>query len=151
MIRRAFKLFMFASAIGLGGMIAWGTFHETVTGSGVPATEERSVGAVTEVILSGVGNLTVVQGEVPGLSVTADDNVLPLLETETSGRKLTIGTKTGYSIRANPDQLHPHHSQTGKAEHFGLGQREGRAVDRRQCLGPRVRVRQRGLARGYLP
>lgn len=99
MFRRAFKLFMFASALGLGGMIAWATFHETVTGSGVPATDERSVGSVTEVALTGIGNLTVVQGDVPGLSVTADDNVLPLLETETSGRKLTIRTKTGYSIR----------------------------------------------------
>jgi hypothetical protein len=96
---RVFKFLLFASALGLGGMIAWAVFHETVTGSGVPATEERSVGAVNEVVLSGVGNLTVVPGDVPSLSVTADDNILPLLETETSGRKLTIRTKTGYSLR----------------------------------------------------
>ena len=101
MICRTFKLLMFASALGLGGMIAWGVFHETVTGSGVPAAEERSVGVVTEVALTGVGTLTVVQGDVPSLSVTADDNILPLLETETSGRKLIIRTKTGYSVRPN--------------------------------------------------
>ena len=99
MICRAFKTLMFASALGLGGLIAWGTFHETVTGSGVPATEDRAIGAVTEVTLSGIGNLTVIQGDAPSLKVTADDNILPLLETESSGRKLTIRTKSGYSIR----------------------------------------------------
>jgi hypothetical protein len=90
---------MFASALGLGGVIAWGVFHETVEGSGKPVTEDRAVGPVEEVALSGVGNLTLVQGDVPGLSVTADDNILPLLETETSGRKLIIRTKTGFSLR----------------------------------------------------
>jgi Putative auto-transporter adhesin, head GIN domain len=98
MIRRAFKFLLFASALGVGALLACTAFTETVDGSGNPATEDRAVGPVTEVALSGIGNLTVVQGDVPGLSVTADDNILPLLETETSGRKLTIRTKTGFSI-----------------------------------------------------
>jgi hypothetical protein len=99
MIRRAFKLMLFASALGLGALVATAVFRETVTGSGNAATEEREVGSVREVSLSGVGNLTVREGEVPSLSVTADDNILPLLETETSGSKLTIRTKSGFSIR----------------------------------------------------
>lgn len=100
MIRRAFRLMCFGSALAFGGLVAWGTTaRETVHGSGTPATEERGIGNATEVELSGVGDLTIVQGEVPSLKVTADDNVVPLLETETRGRKLTIRTKSRTSIR----------------------------------------------------
>src|SRR5437867_2120919 len=99
MIRRAFKLMLFVSALGIGALLAVAMLRETVSGSGNPATEERDVGSVREVSLSGIGNLTVREGDVPSLSVTADDNILPLLETETSGNKLTIRTKSGFSIR----------------------------------------------------
>lgn len=95
---RLFKLSLFAAALAGGGFLALAAFHERVDGSGVPATEERYVGAVTEVTLSGVGDLTIVQADVPSLSVTADDNVLPLLETETSGGKLTLRTRSNCSI-----------------------------------------------------
>src|SRR5215472_16206440 len=99
MIRRACKGLLFASALGIGALLACNAFTETVTGSGNSVTEERAIDSVNEVSLSGVGNLTVVPGDVPSLSVSADDNILPLLETETSGRKLTIRTKSGYSLR----------------------------------------------------
>jgi hypothetical protein len=99
MIRRGFKLLLFASALGIGALIAAATFRETVDGSGNAATEEREIGTVTEVSLSGIGNLMVREGDVPSLSVTADDNILPLIETETDGKKLTIRTKSGFSIR----------------------------------------------------
>jgi hypothetical protein len=95
---RAFKVLLFASALGLGALLASAMFKETVEGSGNPATEERAVGPVTEVSLSGIGNLLVREGDVPGLSVTADDNVLPLIETETSGGKLTIRVRSGFSL-----------------------------------------------------
>ena len=99
MFRFAFKFVMFASALALGGLLAASIFRETVTGSGKSATEEREVGPVTEVALSGIGNLTIRQGDTPGLTVTADDNILPLIETETSGKKLTIRTKSGFSLK----------------------------------------------------
>lgn len=98
MIRRLFRFGLLVSAPIVGGLIAWGAFRETVQGSGKAATEDREVGTVTEVVLSGIGNLTLVQGEVPVLSVTADDNILPLLETESSGRKLALGTKSGFNL-----------------------------------------------------
>jgi hypothetical protein len=101
MIRRVCKLVLFASALGFGGLLAAAIFRETVVGSGNPATEDRAVGAVTEVSLSGVGNLTLKEGDVPALSVAADDNILPLIETETSGKKLTIRTKSGVNLRPN--------------------------------------------------
>jgi Putative auto-transporter adhesin, head GIN domain len=101
MIRRIIRFGFLASALGAGGLLALATtVRETVHGSGTPATEERGIGNATEVELSGVGDLTIVQGEVPSLKVTADDNVLPALETETEGRTLTIRTKSRTSIRA---------------------------------------------------
>lgn len=97
--RRGFKLLLLLTAFATGGLIAVEVSRETVAGSGVSATEERDVGSVTEVVLSGVGDLTVVPGEVPGLSITADDNILPLLESQVSGRKLTLRTKSDCNIR----------------------------------------------------
>jgi hypothetical protein len=99
MFRFAFKFVMFASALTLGGLLAASIFKETVTGSGKAATEDREVGPVTDVSLSGIGNLNIRQGDTPGLSVTADDNILPLIETETSGKKLTIRTKSGFNLK----------------------------------------------------
>ncbi|MCI0701212.1 MAG: DUF2807 domain-containing protein [Planctomycetia bacterium] len=99
MICRAFKLCMYVGALAGGALIAWTVFRPTVEGSGVPATEERAIGDVTEVVVSGVGDLTVVQGEYPSLRVTADDNILPLLDAKTSGSKLTFRTTSQYSVR----------------------------------------------------
>jgi len=99
MIRCVFKLLLFASALAVGGAIAVAVFRETVEGSGTPATEDRAIGDVTEVDLSGVGNLVVRYGEVPSLSVSADDNILPRLVTETHGQKLTLRSENGVSLR----------------------------------------------------
>src|SRR5579883_2845357 len=99
MIRRAIKLVLFASALSVGGLLALATtVRETVEGSGISATEERDIGNVNEVVLSGVGDLTIVPGAMPALSVTADDNILPALETNASGGKLHIGTRSLTSI-----------------------------------------------------
>src|SRR5689334_4814607 len=94
MICRVIKFGLLASALVGGGLLALATTaRETVEGSGTPATEEREIGDVSEVVLSGVGDLTIVPGAVPALSVTADDNVLPALETETVNGKLTLRTR----------------------------------------------------------
>ncbi len=99
MIRRAIKFVLFTSALGFGALLAVAMNRETVDGSGTPATEEREVGDVTEVSLSGVGDLTIVPGEATSLSVTADDNVLPAIETETVNGKLTLRTKSRTTLR----------------------------------------------------
>jgi hypothetical protein len=90
MIRRAIKLVMYASALGVGALVAVAVNRPTLVGSGVPATEERAVGDVSEVALAGSGELTIVQGLTPALTVTADDNIVPLLESEVRGHKLTL-------------------------------------------------------------
>ncbi len=101
MIRRLFKLGMYASALSIGALIAGATFTETVVGSGVPATEERDVAAVTEVEFSGNGQLLVIPGDTPSLTITGDDNVVPLIESDVSGRKLKLRVRSGYSVRTS--------------------------------------------------
>jgi hypothetical protein len=92
MLRRTL---LFASAFALIASAGCGRF---VDGSGVAATETRPLGDVTEVSLSGTGTVIIVPGEVNRVIVSADDNVLPLLETKTEGNKLTLSTKSGYAI-----------------------------------------------------
>lgn len=90
--------FLSSALIG-GGLLALATTaREPVDGSGVPATEERDVGDVTEVAFSGIGEMTIVQGVAPALSVTADDNVLPALETKANGHRLIVQTRSRTSI-----------------------------------------------------
>jgi hypothetical protein len=98
MFRRVFRLALLASAFVVGGVIGCNLIGEHVEGSGKAKTEERPVGDVTDVTLSGIGDLVVVQGEKTKLVVTADDNILPLLETKSEGGKLTLGVKHGFNL-----------------------------------------------------
>lgn len=69
-----------------------------VRGSGNIEKEEREVSGFDEVSFSGTGNLIITQGEEESLLVEADDNILPLIETDVSGGKLNISYKWGYNI-----------------------------------------------------
>jgi hypothetical protein len=97
-VRRGVKLCLFAGALVLGGLIAHAVFTETIKGSGKPVTEKREVGNVTEVSISRGDRVEIIQSDIPGLSVTADDNILPLLETRNDNGKLILGRKSGISI-----------------------------------------------------
>jgi hypothetical protein len=99
-VRRGVKLSLFAAALLLGGVIAYAVFTETVTGSGKSVTVKREIGNVTEVVIDRGDRVEILQGDVPSLSVTADDNLLPLLETRTRKGKLTFEVKSGFSINA---------------------------------------------------
>jgi hypothetical protein len=98
MIRRAFKLMLLASAFGVGAIVANNAIPVTIEGSGTTAAEEREIGKIKEVTLAGFGNLTIIQGDVPSLRVVGDDNILPYIETRTSGRKLTLRSRSGYAL-----------------------------------------------------
>lgn len=99
MIRRAIKLVLYTAALGGGALLGVAVSRPAVAGSGISATEERDIGDVTAVALSGTGDLTIVPGQVPALSVTADDNILPLIETESDGGTLTLRTKSRTNVR----------------------------------------------------
>jgi hypothetical protein len=54
---------------------------ETIAGSGRPTTESRAASGFRGVALSVPGRVDLVQGATESVSLTADDNVLPLIET----------------------------------------------------------------------
>lgn len=64
-----------------------------VVGSGHVASENRPVNGVEAVELSGVGELTIVQGEPESLVVEAEDNILPRLESRVAGGTLELSEK----------------------------------------------------------
>lgn len=53
--------------------------------------EERAARGVNRVQLHGPGELTIAQGDEEGLTVQAEESILPLIQTEVSDGKLTIG------------------------------------------------------------
>lgn len=73
--------------------------RETITGSGNLITETRQVSGVSRVELMINANLEIQQGAQESLVVTADDNILPLLQTNVVGGKLNIRYQPLVSIR----------------------------------------------------
>lgn len=70
-----------------------------VRGSGQVGTESRMVRDFTEVDLAGMGTLTITQGADEGLTIEAEENLLPVLTSDVRDRRLVLGTKDGTGIR----------------------------------------------------
>jgi hypothetical protein len=78
-----------------------------IQGSGIPATESRDVPGVSRVTLRGVGHLIVEPGAAPALTVSADDNILPLVTAEVYGDELVLGTSSDQTFASvNPIVFH---------------------------------------------
>jgi hypothetical protein len=67
-----------------------------VKGSGNAATENRVVTAFSKIEISGSANVTVAIGPVQSLTLTIDDNLLPLIETKVEGDTLSIRSTKSY-------------------------------------------------------
>jgi hypothetical protein len=67
-------------------------------GSGQVTTETRQVAGFTKVELSGTGELTIQKTGTESLTISAEDNMLPLLTSEVSGDTLVLGTKPNAEI-----------------------------------------------------
>ena len=65
-----------------------------IVSRGEPTTEERAIGNATEVRLETSGDLTLVVGDEPSLTVTAGENVIDRLTSTMSGSTLVLGFKT---------------------------------------------------------
>jgi carbon monoxide dehydrogenase subunit G len=61
-----------------------------VTGSGVPLTETRSIENFESLSLATSADIVVTCGEEPSLTITGDDNLLPLITTNVVGNRLEI-------------------------------------------------------------
>ncbi len=74
----------------------------SVQGSGKIIKQTVNVSNFDSVSLEGSGNVYVTQGKTESLTIEADDNILPLLDTRVSGSELILGTKPGQNI--NPSK-----------------------------------------------
>lgn len=68
-----------------------------VRGSGAVISETREVTGFDGVVLLGSGDVTIEVTGTDSLTIEAEDNILPLLTTQLSGRTLELGTKSSIS------------------------------------------------------
>lgn len=73
--------------------ISFSDGESKVRGSGVKATETRTVPAFTAIDATGIGKLKVKVGGDDSLKVTADDNILPLIKSEVKDGVLVLSTQ----------------------------------------------------------
>jgi hypothetical protein len=73
----------------------------TVSGSGKEVNVTRSVGAFTVLRVDSSVDVHAHQGTVPAVSVHADDNIEPLIETTIEGDALVVRMKKGTSFRTH--------------------------------------------------
>jgi hypothetical protein len=83
----------------------------SLRGSGVAKTESRDVGQFSEIEVGNAIQLDVTVGEPAEITVTADDNILPLVKTIVDGDRLTIyvdasfSTDLGVQVKASTPEL----------------------------------------------
>ena len=85
----------------IGGIQLGSGTGQTIIGSGTKLTENRQIKDVERVELAINANLEIQQGS-ESLTVTGDDNILPLLLTNVSGGKLTIRYQPQVNVLENP-------------------------------------------------
>lgn len=71
---------------------------KTVTGKGDVTQEDRSVSGFDSLEINGLGDVTVELGEEESLTIEAEDNLLPYLETYVRGSTLVIEVEDGRTI-----------------------------------------------------
>ena len=91
-------LVMLSAACDPAEIIVRSVGGAVVAGSGVVVEEERNLPAFDEVQLDGSMNVEISKGDSVKCMVEGDDNILPLLKTEVSGRKLRIYFESGMSL-----------------------------------------------------
>ena len=64
---------------------------DMVSGSGRMITETRKVSGFDSIVFSAIGDVTVTQGSTEGLTIEAEDNIMPKIVTEVRGTQLYIG------------------------------------------------------------
>jgi hypothetical protein len=75
------------------------TPQNTVIGSGIIATETRQPGSFHGINLSIPGEMQVQLGEKESITIEAEDNILPLIQTIVSGGILRVDTPSGQNIQ----------------------------------------------------
>ncbi len=78
------------SLAGCGFVIDLPSLAPRIEGSGNIITEAREVSNFTRIVLSGIGDLTITQGDGHALTVRTDDNLMEYLKTEVVGDTLVL-------------------------------------------------------------
>jgi hypothetical protein len=91
-----------AGAVALGQGRADGGKTKTVVGSGRLRTETRKVRAIHAVTLLAPVSVHVVQGEKESLTISAEDNILPLITTESQRGVLVVDFRRGGADTIQP-------------------------------------------------
>ncbi len=101
-MRRATIGAVAAVVAGLGALAGCGVGGVGVspTASGKIVSETRQIQGFDAVDLSGAGKLILTQSATESVVVEADDNAMPLVTTELSGRTLRLSTKNGLPTNA---------------------------------------------------
>ncbi len=81
--------------VALAGLC--GCNFKSIHGSGVAKTETRMVGAFSKINVTGSPEVEITVGSPASLTITADDNLLPIIETKVDGDTLDIGSTESYS------------------------------------------------------
>lgn len=74
-----------------------------VRGNGNVIEESHDVSGFSEIKLSGIGTVIITQGESESLTVSAESNIMPLLEVKVSGNTLELGQKPNRSLNPTRD------------------------------------------------
>ncbi|MBL8154465.1 MAG: DUF2807 domain-containing protein [Anaerolineae bacterium] len=74
------------------------TTTETIKGSGTIITEERTVSGFSSVQVNLAADLTLIQGDQEGLTIAADDNLMPSIQSTVQNGKLVIGFPNNTSM-----------------------------------------------------
>ncbi len=77
--------------------------NDRVVGSGTVVTASRSVSDFHGVSVSGVGQLVLENAGTESLTITADDNILPLLESEVRNGVLMLGPRPNTNLSSPPE------------------------------------------------
>lgn len=90
-------LMAFALLMAVGSAAAGALDNFALTGSGTVVSESRPVDAFTEIAVEGTGLLIVTQGDREALTIEAEDNVLPTIDSTVRDGRLTIDHDWGGS------------------------------------------------------
>jgi hypothetical protein len=104
--------------------------NPTVRGSGVVVSETRDVAGFSDVRVDGAGDVIIEQTGIESLTVEADDNILPLLQTKVVNGSLHVGVKQNVNIRtARPILYHVTVKQLNGAGVSGSGSIRASGID----------------------
>jgi len=93
------KPFLSISLVVAWALFAGCNFVAGVSGSGKVVTENRNVSGFDSIAFSGSGKLEVDQNGTESLSISADDNLLPLLTSEVVGTRLVLKVRPDSRVR----------------------------------------------------